>query len=227
MYAIVTGMDWLRGYYAIVDAKAGELADLAALEARARALLAAKPCCLQLRAKGAEAAPMRDAALRLRDLCRAAGVPFCVNDRLDVALAVGADVCHLGQEDLPLADALRVRKLAGAEKMVIGISTHALAQARAAADGGADYIGFGPCFPTLSKANPDPVVGLEALAAVCADVHVPVVAIGGIELEAASLVARAGAAAAAVISAIDRAADPTAAGRLVGAAFPARVTARA
>jgi thiamine-phosphate pyrophosphorylase len=68
---------------------------------------------------------------------------------------------------------------------------------------------------------------LEALAAVCAAVSIPVVAIGGIELEATPLVARAGAAAAAVISAVDRAADPTAAGRLIGAAFPARATARA
>jgi thiamine-phosphate pyrophosphorylase len=220
-------MDWLRGYYAIVDAKAGELADLAALEARAARLLAAGPCCLQLRAKGAEAAPMRDAALRLRDLCRAAGVPFCVNDRLDVALAVEADVCHLGQDDLPLADARRVRALARAEQLVIGFSTHTLAHARAAAEGGADYIGFGPCFPTLSKVNPDPVVGVEALADVCAAVPVPVVAIGGIELESVPAVARAGAAAAAVISAVDRSADPTAAGRLVAAAFPARVTARA
>jgi thiamine-phosphate pyrophosphorylase len=227
VYAIVKGMDWLRGYYAIVDAKMGELADLGALEARAERLLAAGPCCLQLRAKGAEAAPMRDAALRLRDLCRAAGVPFCVNDRLDVALAVEADVCHLGQDDLPLADARRVRALARAEQLVIGFSTHTLAHARAAAEGGADYIGFGPCFPTLSKVNPDPVVGVEALADVCAAVPVPVVAIGGIELESVPAVARAGAAAAAVISAVDRSADPTAAGRLVAAAFPARVTARA
>jgi thiamine-phosphate pyrophosphorylase len=110
--------------------------------------------------------------------------------------------------------------------MVIGFSTHTLAHARAAAEGGADYIGFGPCFPTLSKANPDPVVGVDALAAVCAALSIPVVAIGGIELESAPVLARAGAAAAAVISAIDRAPDPTAAGRLVGAAFPPRVTAR-
>ena len=165
---------------------------------------------------------MRDAALRLRDACRAAGAPFCVNDRLDVALAVGADVVHLGQDDLPLEDARRVRALAGAVKLIIGFSTHNLAQAQAAVAGGADYIGFGPCFPTLSKTNPDPVVGLEALAAVCASATVPVVAIGGIELDSVPTVARAGAAAAAVISAVDRAADSTAAGRLVAAAFSRR-----
>jgi thiamine-phosphate pyrophosphorylase len=207
------------GYYAIVDAKPGALGDLPSLEARARELLAAGPSCLQLRAKGAEAAPMYAAALRLRELCRAARVPFCVNDRLDVALAVDADVVHLGQDDLPLADARRVRALARAERMLIGFSTHNLAQARAAAEGGADYIGFGPCFPTSSKVNPDPVVGLAALAEVCATVQVPVVAIGGIRLESVPDVARAGAAAAAVISAVNDAADPTAAGRLVHAAF--------
>ncbi len=209
----------LRGYYAIVDVKPDALGDLAALEARAARLLAASPCCLQLRAKGADAAPMRAAAVRLRDLCRAARVPFCVNDRLDVALAVEADVVHLGQDDLPLEDALRVRARVGAEKMLIGLSTHTRAQALAAAAAGADYLGFGPIFATTTKLNPDPVVGLDALAAVCAAVSIPVVAIGGIDLHAVPSVARAGARAAAVIGAVDDAPDPTAAARLVGAAF--------
>jgi thiamine-phosphate pyrophosphorylase len=222
VYAIVERASHLRGqlqrggYYAIVDARPGDLGDLVALESRAARLLAAAPCCLQLRAKGADAAPMRAASLRLRDLCRAAGVPFCVNDRLDVALAIDADVVHLGQDDLPLADALRVR--AGA-KMLIGVSTHTLAQALAAAAGGADYLGFGPIFATTSKLGPDPVVGLDALAAVCAAVPIPVVAIGGIGLHTVSSVARAGARAAAVIAAVDDAPDPEAAARLVGAAF--------
>ncbi|HEV3030498.1 MAG TPA: thiamine phosphate synthase, partial [Polyangia bacterium] len=126
---------------------------------------------------------------------------------------------HLGQDDLPLAEARRLRAFAKAERMLIGFSTHNRAQALAAADGGADYIGFGPVFATASKANPDPTVGLSALAEVCRAVTVPVVAIGGIGLESVSAVARAGAAAAAVISAIDGAADPTAAGREVARAF--------
>jgi thiamine-phosphate pyrophosphorylase len=226
VYAIVERASHLRGvcqlqvggYYAIVDARPGDLDDLIALESRAARLLAAAPCCLQLRAKGADAAPMRAASLGLRDLCRAAGVPFCVNDRLDVALAVDADVVHLGQDDLPLADALRVRARAGTE-MLIGVSTHTLAQALAAAEGGADYLGFGPIFATTSKLNPDPVVGLAALAAVCAAVSIPVVAIGGIGLQAVPSVARAGAHAAAVIGAVDGAPDPEAAARLVAAAF--------
>jgi thiamine-phosphate pyrophosphorylase len=222
VYAIVNDVrrgDWMRGYYAIVDTKPAELDDLAALTARADRLLAAGPCCLQLRAKGSDGAATFAAALRLRDACRAAGVPFCVNDRLDVALAVEADVVHLGQDDLPLADARRVLTLAKAERMLIGVSTHNPAQARAAAHGGADYLGFGPVFSTASKANPDPVVGLDALADVCRAVSVPVVAIGGIELDAVASVAQTGAAAAAVISAIERASDPTAAARVVAAAF--------
>jgi thiamine-phosphate pyrophosphorylase len=209
----------LRGYYAIVDARPDTLGDLDALAAK---LLAAGPCCLQLRAKGVEAAAMYAAALRLRDQCRAARVPFCVNDRMDVALAGGADVVHLGQDDLPLADALRVRALARADGMLIGISTHNRAQALAAAAGGADYIGFGPVFATGSKANPDPVVGLDALAEVCGAVQIPVVAIGGIGLDAVPAVVRAGARAAAVIGAVNAAADPEAAARVVARAFAAQ-----
>jgi thiamine-phosphate pyrophosphorylase len=212
----------MRGYYAILDMNPALAADGAALEARARQLLAARPCCLQLRAKTATARAMEAASRRLLPLCRDAGVPLCVNDRLDVALAVGAAVVHLGQDDLPLADAQRVRALAGRPDLVIGFSTHNLVQARAAADGGADYIGFGPVFGTRSKANADPTVGLEALAEVCRAVTVPVVAIGGIPLDAVPQVARAGAAAAAIIAAVAAAADPTAAGRLIGAAFADR-----
>jgi thiamine-phosphate pyrophosphorylase len=222
LYDIVNDVQrlaWMRGYYAIVDVKPEGLVDLAALTARAEARLAAGPCCLQLRAKGAEAASFYAASARLRDLCRAARVPFCVNDRLDVALAVGADVVHLGQDDLPLADALRVRALAKANDVLIGFSTHNLAQALAAAAGGADYLGFGPVFATGSKVNPDPTVGVATLAEICAAVKIPVVAIGGITAQRATLVARAGAAAAAVIAAIDQAQDPAAAGRMVRTAF--------
>jgi thiamine-phosphate pyrophosphorylase len=209
----------LGGYYAILDATADALETLEPLGHRARALLAAGPCCLQLRAKQAGAAVLAAAARRLLPLCREASVPFCVNDRLDVALAVGADVVHLGQDDLPLDDALRIRAAVGRSDLVIGFSTHTLAQARAASLAGADYIGFGPVFGTASKLNPDPTVGVEALAEVCRAVKSPVVGIGGITVETAPSVAAAGAAAAAVIAAIDRAPDPTAAGRAVAFAF--------
>lgn len=209
----------MRGYYAILDATPDQLTDAGAIDSRAKAMLAAGPCCLQLRAKAASARAIEAAGRRLLALCRAAGIPFCVNDRLDVALAIGADVVHLGQDDLPLADAQRVRAGAGRPDLLIGFSTHNRAQAVAAAAAGADYIGFGPVFGTRSKANPDPTVGLEALAEICRAVAVPVVAIGGIALDAVPMVARAGASAAAIIAAIDGAPDPTAAGRAVAAAF--------
>jgi thiamine-phosphate pyrophosphorylase len=209
----------LRGFYAILDAPPSWLDDTEALERRARQLLAARPCCLQLRAKDASARALAAGARPLVRLCRAAGVPFCVNDRLDVALGVGADVVHLGQDDLPLADALRVRAQAGRPDLTIGFSTHDRAQALSAAAGGADYIGFGPVFATGSKANPDPVVGLIQLAEVCSAVSVPVVAIGGIALDAVRSVAAAGASAAALIAAISTASDPTAAGLQIRAAF--------
>jgi thiamine-phosphate pyrophosphorylase len=144
-----------------------------------------------------------------------------VNDRLDVAVAAGADVVHLGQDDLPLADALRLRTELGRPELVVGFSTHNAEQARAAAAEGADYIGFGPVFATRSKLNPDPTAGVQALAAVCRDVAVPVVAIGGIHLDAVPVVAQAGAAAAALISAVAGASDPAAAGRQVNAVFGA------
>ena len=209
----------LRGFYAIVDATPALLGDNEMLERRSRQLLAASPCCLQLRAKEVGARAFAAAARRLLPLCRAAGVPFCVNDRLDVALAVGADVVHLGQDDLPLADALRLRVEVGRSDLVVGFSTHSAAQAVAAASSGADYIGFGPVFETSSKLNPDPVVGLSQLADVCRTVAVPVVAIGGVTPDRAGLLAQAGASAAAVISAVNNDPNPTAAGRRVAAAF--------
>jgi len=160
----------VRGLYGMVDLPA--TAEPAAATALAGALVDGGARVLQLRMKGADAAEQLALARLLAPWCRARGVTFIVNDRVDVALAAGADGVHLGQDDLPLP-AARTIVPAG---FVIGVSTHDEAQARAAA--GADYIGFGPCFPTASKVNPDPVVGLQALAEVCRAVSVPVVGIG-------------------------------------------------
>lgn len=207
----------LQGYYAILDVP-GEAAPAPdELIARAQELLAARPCCLQLRGKRLPAGTLAAAAALVQPLCGAARVLFCVNDRVDVALAVGADLVHVGQDDLPLAE---TRRIAG-DRLRVGVSTHSPAQARSAVADGADYIGFGPIFATRSKDRPDPVVGLEGLRAVARAVGdaVPVVAIGGIELDSVALVASAGARAAAVISAVDRAPDRTAAGCQVAAAF--------
>jgi thiamine-phosphate pyrophosphorylase len=198
----------IRGFYGIVDLPgrgwpAGRLANQL-LDGGARVL--------QLRMKGATAAAMLAVVDELRPLCKRREALLIVNDRLDVALAAGAGGVHLGQDDLPLEAA---RKVAPAG-FVIGISTHDVAQAKAAH--AADYIGFGPCFATATKANPDPVVGLELLAEVCR-LGTPVVAIGGITLDRVGEVARAGAAAAAVISAVNGAEDVAAAARTVTAAF--------
>ncbi len=130
---------------------------------------------------------------------------FIVNDRCDVAKAVGADGVHLGQEDLPLVDA---RAILGSGKL-IGVSTHSLAQALEAEKAGADYIGFGPIFQTTTKENPDPVVGVGGLREVRARVRIPIVAIGGITAQNVADVMNAGADGAAAISAILAAPDPS------------------
>ncbi|MBI5481333.1 MAG: thiamine phosphate synthase [Deltaproteobacteria bacterium] len=201
----------LDGFYAICDLPppAGEV------EARELCgrLLRGGARALQLRHKHAPAGVLLECARAVAPLCRAAGVPFIVNDRLDVALLAGADAVHLGQEDLPLAAARRL-----APGLRVGVSTHNLEQARAAAAAGADYLGFGPVFATATKEHPDPVVGLEGLRAACAAVGVPVVAIGGLTAGTAGAAIAAGAAAVAVIGAVVEAEDVEAAAREVTAA---------
>jgi thiamine-phosphate pyrophosphorylase len=118
-----------------------------------------------------------------------------VNDRVDVALLSGAHGVHLGQDDLPLEHA---RKILG-HRSLVGYSTHNLDQALQADNLPVDYIAVGPIFPTTSKVNPDPVLGLEQLSRICQAVHRPVVAIGGITLERSADVFAAGAASIAVI----------------------------
>jgi len=211
----------VQGYYAILDVK-GASVDGPAVLAHAGQLLAAAPCCLQLRAKQLSTVSFCRLAHAVRALCTEKAVPFCINDRLDIALAVAADIIHLGQSDLPLADAVRVRNAVAAQGLSIAISTHDLDQALAAAAGGADHLGFGPIFPTQSKADADPAVGLEGLSVIAEHVKIPIVAIGGITLDNVAAVAKAGASAAAVIAAVDHADDPTAAGRRVSLAFAAR-----
>jgi len=215
----------LHGYYAILDLRGAAAGPAEAIAARARALLSARPCCLQLRAKDLPVRPLVDLARQVAGLCQEAGVPFCVNDRLDVAMLSGADVLHLGQDDLRLPHARQI--LAGlGRKLVIGVSTHTFEQARTAAEEGADYIGFGPVFATRSKQRPDAVVGLSGLRQAAAEVRVPVVAIGGIRRADVPAVARAGAAAAAVIADIDEAPVPAQAAVEVAQLFGAAVEAR-
>ncbi|MEK6604034.1 MAG: thiamine phosphate synthase [Nitrospirota bacterium] len=194
----------LSGLYLILDpAVAGSrsLADIVstALDAGVR--------LFQLRMKISETRKLYEMAAVLCPLVQKGGGTFIVNDRVDVAKAIGADGVHLGQEDLPLADA---RVILGPGRL-IGISTHNLTQAAEAEAGGADYIGFGPVFPTETKENPDPVVGVEGLREVRALVRIPVVAIGGITAKNAGGVRAAGADGVAVVSAVLAASDPKAA----------------
>ncbi len=140
-------------------------------------------------------------------VCRAAGIPLLVDDHLALALAVGADGVHLGQEDLPVAVA---RRLLG-PGAVVGATASTAAEARAAEAAGASYVGFGPVFPTRSKANPRAVRGLGGLAACCRAVAVPVVAIAGITPERVRPALEAGAHGVAVMTAITTAPDVEAA----------------
>jgi len=142
-------------------------------------------------------------ALSLRRIAQELGVIFIVNDRCDLALAVDADGVHLGQGDLPLHLA---RKVMGPDKL-IGISTHASEQVRAATAGGPDYLGFGPIFKPGSKADHDPVAGVAGLKAIRSLTPLPIFAIGGITLDHVEEVIKAGANGVAVISAILKAPD--------------------
>ena len=139
-----------------------------------------------------------------RAVCDAARIPLVINDRVDVALIVGADGVHLGQTDLPIGEA---RAIAG-ERLCVGVSTHDLDQVRAACAAGADYLGFGPVFATSTKENPDRVQGLEGLRAAVGVAKVPIVAIGGITLDQIAAVYGTGAAAICAISAVNEAPDP-------------------
>ena len=153
---------------------------------------------IQLRDKGGDLRSLYEEAGAIRQLCRRYRRLFIVNDRLDVALLAEADGVHLGQEDLP-AGLARPLLHPG---MLLGISTHSVEEAREAEAAGADYIGFGPVFPTATKTGTRPTVGLDGIHMVKAAVKLPVLAIGGITLERVPEVVRAGADGVAVISAI-------------------------
>jgi thiamine-phosphate pyrophosphorylase len=129
-------------------------------------------------------------------IARRLGVQIIINDRVDIAIAINADGVHLGQDDLPPD---RARRLLG-DSRIIGFSTHVLEQALAADAAPIDYLAIGPIFQTATKENPDPVVGLETITEVSRLVSMPLVAIGGITLDTAQSVLKAGADSVAVIS---------------------------
>jgi thiamine-phosphate pyrophosphorylase len=179
--------------YAILDA--AQVGDRPP-EVVSEVLLAAGVQLIQVRDKRASSRELFEISREIGERARQAGVIFIVNDRADVARAVNADGVHVGQEDLPVEWA---RLLLLSDKWV-GCSTHSLAQVREADRSSADYIAFGPVFPTRSKEKPDPEVGLEVLREARKSTVKPLVAIGGITLENAQSVIEAGADSVAVIS---------------------------
>jgi thiamine-phosphate pyrophosphorylase len=164
---------------------------------------------VQLRAKGVSDRVLFALAQEGVGAAREAGVLFVVNDRPDVALMLGADGVHLGQDDLPPAEA---RRLLGADA-IVGWSTHSLEQLDHAAGEPVDYVAFGPVFPTATKPDAEPVVGLAGLRAARARTVRPLVAIGGLTLQNARDAAAAGADGLAVISALMSAPELCAAAR--------------
>ncbi|HXM88421.1 MAG TPA: thiamine phosphate synthase [Candidatus Acidoferrales bacterium] len=157
-------------FYAMVDPSGGH--EPVAL---AEILLEAGARIMQLRLKDAPGRDFLAAARAIAEMCRKRGAILIVNDRVDIAILAGAQGVHLGQEDLPLEAA---RRIAGPDR-IIGISTHNLEDARAAENGGADYIGFGPMYAGGLRNNPAGM-GLDRLREIRAAVKIPIVAIGGI-----------------------------------------------
>jgi len=141
---------------------------------------------------------MIEVARGMKRLCAGAGVIFIVNDRLDVAIAAEADGVHLGQEDFPIPLA---RKLFGRDRL-IGGSAATLEEARLCLSEGADYVGFGPVFPTSSKEDAGPVSGIEMLKEAVRTIPLPIIAIGGITAENTPEVMKTGAHGIAVISSV-------------------------
>lgn len=152
---------------------------------------------VQYRAKTASSAEMYAEALQLKALCDSFNVPLIINDRLDIAMAVGAAGVHLGQDDLPCSAA---RKLLG-EDYIIGVSAHNPAEAKAALQSGADYLGCGAVFGTATKADVKKL-GTDGLAAICKAKGLPVVGIGGVTADNYREVRAAGADGAAIVSGI-------------------------
>jgi thiamine-phosphate pyrophosphorylase len=196
----VRGHGVFPALYAILD-----IASVSGLAAHLPVSLAdAGVTLIQIRDKHASARALFEASRGLVERLAPRGVRIVVNDRPDIAAMVGAGGVHLGQEDLPVEKA---RKLSG-QGAWVGVSTHNLEQLQLADRTSADYIAVGPIFPTVTKANPDPVVGLELLRSARQLTRKPLVAIGGITIQSAEAVYRAGADSLAVVKDLVEAPDP-------------------
>ena len=192
--------------YVVTDEEIGRGRSHAELAARA---VAGGADAIQLRDKTLSGRALFDAAFAIREVTHDAGALFIVNDRLDVALAAGADGVHLGESDLPIGEARRLAP----PGFIIGASVGSVATAIRAAAEGADYLALSPTFATGSKDHAGPGRGLATLAEIRTAVALPLVAIGGITAENVADVIAAGADGVAVISAVVGKDDVTAAAR--------------
>jgi len=182
----------IKGFYFITDSglsRKGIFNDV-------KAALKAGVKIVQYREKNKSSHQMYREALKLRAICK--NVTFIINDRLDIALAVGADGVHLGQSDLPYKT---VRKIFGPDK-IIGVTVHSLKEALIAQKEGADYLGVSPIFSTRTKDDAGIPGGIKLIQEVRPRVRIPIVAIGGVNLKNAPLVANAGADSLCAISAV-------------------------
>ena len=192
----------LRGLYAVTP----DIADTARLLALSEQVLAGEPALLQYRNKTADAALRREQARALQRLCRAAGVPFIINDDLALALEIDADGAHLGRDDGPPAAA---RTALGTQR-ILGLTCYSdWSRATEGAEVGADYIAFGAMFPSTTKPNAPPAP-FAMVTRARRELGLPVAAIGGITLANAPQVLAAGADLLAVVSDVFGAEDPAA-----------------
>ncbi len=168
-----------------------------------RAALAGGVRLIQLREKELPLRAYVTLAEELRDLTAQAGALLIINDRVDVALAVGADGVHLGQDDFPVPAARRL-----APDLIIGASTHSIEEARRAQDEGASYLNIGPVFPTGTKRWEGEFLGVEGVKRIARVTKIPFTVMGGIKKEHFSELVRAGARTLALVTAVTAAPDP-------------------
>jgi len=182
----------MMGFYFITDRKLsvnGILNDV-------RDALEAGAGIIQYREKSLSAKRMYEEGREIRKICEEYGAEYIVDDRIDIAMATEADGVHLGQEDMPLDIARKLMPDA-----MIGVSCSNMEEAVAAAEGGADYLGVAPIYPTVTKVDAGAPIGIEGLGEITATVDIPVVAIGGITLERVKEIIEVGAESVAAISA--------------------------
>ena len=196
----------------LADCKLYTFVDTAYLHGRAPELVAQQLCdggsdLIQLRAKNSSPDEIRRLAERIQPVIRRANAGLVINDHLDIAKTIGADICHLGQEDFFDAGHTHASELKTENsKLKIGLSTHAPAQAQRALDAGADYVAIGPIYATGTKPTAKPVT-LEYVRWAATNITVPWFAIGGVNLQTIDAVLAAGAKRICVVSAILNAPD--------------------